>query len=112
MLSYDAYKPWQGVDNWRCSLPTISVLRIYNLMRGGVEDVRQLAMYGGVPYGRLRRVDLNRLFLSADDSWIHYARIVPHLELPPFLQVQCRRCRTRLRIVPCPACPPDFILGV
>lgn len=102
--------PWVGADQWGCELKTGHVYRLYHLLNGGVDDVGDLATLSGIKPHQLARMNLRRLWLSADNTWHRVRDSLPHVELAGSHTVQCRACRAHIHTVPCMLCrsPQNF----
>lgn len=97
-------KTWLGADGYRVRVPAQVVWRLYHLMEGGISGRDELAVLVGLAPNLLRRLNLNRLHLSADNTWLVARRLSPSIPLPPAQKVRCRRCQSVIDSVPCCVC--------
>lgn len=98
-------RTWRGADGYHSSkLTCVQVLRLYHLMAGGIERPSDLAPLVGVGRRGLEGCNLQRLFLSADNSWWLIKRDYPGIGLPSGHLVKCLRCHSIINTVPCQLC--------
>ena len=63
-------KTWLGADGYRVRVPAQTVWRLYHLLEGGISDRETLAALVGLQPNLLRRLNINRLRRSADNTWL------------------------------------------
>lgn len=97
-------KTWLGADGYRVRVPAQTVWRLYHLLEGGISDRETLAALVGLQPNLLRRLNINRLHLSADNTWLIARRMAASVPLPVGQRVRCRRCQSVIDSVPCVVC--------
>lgn len=100
---------WIGKDGYEPGISTLAALRVYHLMAGGIEDRRLLSRYSGLTPQRLAKLNLDEIFLSVDDLWLHLRDFFKQIDLPSERALMCGRCGRVVDALPCRnGCPQDF----
>lgn len=100
---------YEGVDGYRSTLHPQEAWAIYHLLRGGFTRKPTIEYVVGLRPGTLNDVDLDRLFLSCDNSYGYTSKRPAKVAV----RVRCSNCLQYSEKVPCQWCdrPAAWVLG-